>query len=220
MDRNTTVTWELSGSCYIMTFKFPKQYVLDNFLAEPFRKNYYGNIGTIFLADYQSSNMGPFRELFFVPGKFRFQRRNLQTVSRAFVSTEAAMNNAGQNWGIPKVMADFDLVCPDRESENLKVTVNGVPVMDIIIRTPESGFPFPVNSFVPKRLVQQSEGKTYFLNLQGRGFGKLGQILKVDVNPALFPNFAFFKHVAIIRVRNFRLKIPAAKTINQWRIEN
>jgi hypothetical protein len=204
--------WNFTGNGYIMLFKFPKSYILDHgFLAERFRNGFYGNVGAIVFADYGTSNMGPYQELFFVPGKIRYQHHKVYTITRNYVSDKEGLENSLGNWGIPKERASFKFD-HGKDLDTLQVIQNGVPVIDISIKFSSKGWAFPLWTFFhPLHMIQHCNGKTFHFNLHGKGKGGFAEIMKVDVNPELFPNFAFFKHVAIIRVTDFHLKLPIAK---------
>jgi hypothetical protein len=217
MEKTIPAPWDLTGNGYIMLFKFPKPFILEQgFLDERFRAGFYGNVGAIVFADYLTSNVGPYQELLFIPGKLRFQRHKLHTISKVFVSSPNSVENSLSNWGIPKELAAFRLINEGNGLDTIKVAQNGVPIIDITIKTSQSDLTFPLRTFFrPFPLVQYGDGKMFWFNIHGKGKGKLAQILKVEVNPELFPNFAFFKHVAIIRVNKFRLKLPVAKVKNE-----
>jgi len=205
--------WDLTGSGYIMMFKFPKAFILDHgFVGEHFREGLYGNVSTIVFADYLTSNVGPYQDLFFLPGKIHYQHHKFFTVSKNFTSSPASVKDSIANWGITKETASFSVVHEEEGLDTLKVTYQGVPVIDISIKPSRSKLSFPLRTFFqPVPLMQYHDGRTFRFNIHGKGSGKLAQIFKVDINPELFPNFAFFKHIAIIRVSDFNLKIPAAK---------
>lgn len=213
MEKMIAVPWTLTGNGYIMLFKFPKPFILEHgFLAERFLDGLYGNVGAIIFADYLTSNAGPYQELFFIPGKLHYQHHKLYTVSKNFVSDQAGIESSLNNWGIIKDLASFQLTSEGKGLDNIKVTQNGIPVIDITIKTSQSDLTFPLRTFFrPLSMVQHHDGKTFRFNIHGKSSGKFAQILKVDVNPELFPNFAFFKHLAIIKISKFRLKLPIAK---------
>jgi hypothetical protein len=213
MEELIAAPWNLTGNGYIMLFKFPKQFILEHgFLADHFREGLYGNVGAIVFADYLTSNAGPFQELFFIPGKMRYQHHKLYTISRNFVSNRAGLTSSLNNWGILKDLATFQFIREEKGLDTIKVTQTGTPVIDITIKSSQSDLAFPLRTFYhPLPLVQHYEGKNYRFSIHGKGNGRFAQILKVDVNPELFPNFAFFKHLAIIKVSNFHLKLPVAR---------
>lgn len=214
MDEANQTPWNFTGNGYIMLFKFPKSFILDHgFLPERFRKGFYGNVGAIVFADYQSSNLGPYQELFFVPGKLRHQHRKVYTISKNYVSdNREGLEKSLGNWGISKEKASFRFIS-GKDLDSLQVTQNGVPVIDITVKVSKKGWAFPMWTFFhPLHMIQYGDGKTFSFNLHGGGKGRFAAIMKVDVNPELFPNFAFFKHVAIIRVKDFHFKLPPAKT--------
>ncbi len=214
MNEANQTPWNFTGNGYIMLFKFPKPFILDHgFLPERFRKGFYGNVGAIVFADYQSSNMGPYQELFFVPGKLRYQHHKVYTISRNYISDNRnGLENSLSDWGISREKASFQFI-PGKDLDTLLVTQNGVPVIDITIKVSKKGWVFPLWTFFhPLHMIQDCNGKTFTFNLHGGGKGRFAAIMKVDVNPERFPNFAFFKHVAIIRVTDFHFKLPPAKT--------
>lgn len=213
MEKTITAPWNFTGNGYIMLFKFPKPFILEHgFLAERFREGFYGNVGAIVFADYSSSNVGPYQELFFVPGKLRYQHHKFYTISQNFVSDENGLDTSLMDWGILKERASFQFTHNGKNLDTLKVTQKGVPVIDITIKYSPSKLALPLSTFYhPLPMIQYHDGNTFRFTLHGKGSGRFAEIMKVDVNPELFPNFAFFKHVAIIRVSNFHLKLPLAK---------
>jgi hypothetical protein len=205
--------WTLTGNGYIMLFKFPKPFILEHgFLAERFQDCLYGNVGAIIFADYLTSNVGPYQELFFIPGKLHYQHRKLYTISKNFVSDRVGIDSSLNNWGISKELASFQCTSSAKNIDNIKVTQDGISILDIAIKTSQSDLSFPLSTFYhPLPMAQHYEGKNFRFKIHGKSSGKFAQILKVDVNPELFPNFAFFKHVAIIKITNFHIKLPQAK---------
>ena len=215
MAEQIAAPWNLTGDGYIMSFKFPRNFIDGNcFLSDRQKELFAGGTGCIMLVNYKSSNVGPYSELLFIPGKFTYQRSKLYTVSKIYVSTEASLKNGRNNWGLPKELASFSFIKDGNSIEKIKITRDGATIMDIGIQA--SGLPLPLNTcLMPYPLIQQLDGKTFFVNFKGRGTGRFGQILKVDVNQEFFPNFAFFKHVAIIKVSNFKLTFPRARIMEK-----
>ncbi|HBF36055.1 MAG TPA: hypothetical protein DDW50_01900 [Firmicutes bacterium] len=215
MTETVSTTWNFTGNGYIMLFKFPKSFILDHgFLTKHFQDGFYGNVGAIVFADYQTSNAGPYQELLFIPGKLRYQRHKFYTISKDFVSDREGLENSLIPWGISKERASFQFSNNGKGLDTLKVTQNGVPIIDITIQPSQRGLAFPLRTFFHSlHMVQHDpdQGKIFQFNLHGKGKGRFAEIMKVDVNPELFPNFAFFKHVAIMKVSNFHLKLPVAK---------
>ncbi|MGC8605722.1 MAG: acetoacetate decarboxylase family protein, partial [Desulfomonilaceae bacterium] len=100
--------WNLTGNGYVILYWFKKELLRDNsFLDQPTKESYLGGRGCVMLVDYKSSNVGPYKELLFIPGKISFKGRKLFTISKIFVSTMDSVVNGRENWGIPKEHANF-----------------------------------------------------------------------------------------------------------------
>lgn len=205
--------WELTGKGYVMFFKFPREFVMERgFLTPEDQERFAGGPGCIIIADYGTSNVGPYQELLFLPGRVKSGRKKLYTISKAYVSTEASVTNGRANWGIPKELAKFTFTRTGDKVENIQVTtMDGKPIIDITVKT--SGIvPFPLNSwFKPFKLTQVMNGKESLTRFQGKGWGRSAENMKVDVSYERFPNFAFFKHIAVMRITDFKLKFKAAE---------
>lgn len=212
MAKTVPAPWHLEGTGYIMSYKFPKQFILERgFLAKRFSNGFYGKVGYVILADYQSSPVGPYRELLFIPGKVRYQRRKAYTISKIFVSTAASAENGRNNWGIPKELAEFSMTPVGKDLETIKVTKDGAVILDITVKA-GSRLTVPLHTaFKPVTLVQHLDGQTFWTRLHGKGTAKFAQNLDVSVNSQYFPNFVFSRHVAIMRVKHFNLTLAAAK---------
>jgi acetoacetate decarboxylase len=57
----------------------------------------------------QTSGVGPYKELLFIPGVFHINGRYTYSISKIYVSTEASVRSGIENWAIPKEVADFTI---------------------------------------------------------------------------------------------------------------
>ena len=65
--------WNLHGKGYIFLYKFKKDFVAQSGNVPAFLDGaFVGGFGSMMLVDYEESNAGPYGELLFIPGKFRF----------------------------------------------------------------------------------------------------------------------------------------------------
>ena len=65
--------WNLRGKGYIFLYKFKKDFVAQSGNVPAFLDGAFaGGFGSVMLVDYGESNAGPYGELLFIPGKFRF----------------------------------------------------------------------------------------------------------------------------------------------------
>ena len=64
--------WSLNGEGFIIPFLANKELVLNNgFIEEKDKPNFLGGIGAVMLVNYESSDVGPYFELLFIPGDFK-----------------------------------------------------------------------------------------------------------------------------------------------------
>jgi len=149
--------WTLRGEGYIFLMRFPREFVeAHGFVPEGWREAYRGGFGTVMLVRYHESNVGPYDELLFIPGKFRMNGRTLYSVTRIFVSTEASVVNGRRNWGIPKHVADFRFETVSKREERVTVSTEGRPFASFTVRSRPITVPF-TTALIPaweKTLVQ------------------------------------------------------------------
>ena len=119
--------WQLTGQCYLL-FKYTTggavhaqrrpsegcpshQSIIDSDPVSPF----VGGVGGILFVRYDTSPVGPYSELLFVPGSYATQplsplrghSSSAFRVSQVFVSSSASVMSGRENWGVPKRKADF-----------------------------------------------------------------------------------------------------------------
>ena len=120
--------WMLHGKGYIFLYRFKKDFVeRSGNIPEYLKDSFIGGFGSVMLVDYESSEAGPYGELLFIPGKFRFNGRKLDTISKIYVSTMESVVNGRANWGIPKEKADFSFEKSGDDEEKAIVSVGGKP---------------------------------------------------------------------------------------------
>ena len=203
--------WTLKGKGYIFLYRFKKDFVekcgnVPDFLKGKFA----GGFGSVMLVDYESSDAGPYGELLFIPGKFRFEGKKLNTISKIYVSTMESVVNGRANWGIPKIKADFSFVQTGEDTETITVTADGKTAAEFTIRTGKLSFPVSTK-LLPFPLVQKHEGKYFFTNFFGKGKGHPAAVKDMKIDPALFPDVAACRPIAVIRVDPFEITFPRAE---------
>ena len=161
------------------------------------------------LVNYESSDAGPYGELLFIPGKFRFGGKKLDTISKIYVSTEESVVNGRANWGIPKEKAGFSFETAESD-EKITVSVGGKTAFACTVHTGRLSFPVSTK-LLPFPLVQKYDGKTYYTNFSGKGTGHFAAIKDIKVDPSLFPDVPRCRPVAVIRVDPFDITFPKAR---------
>lgn len=100
--------WHLNGKGFIFPLLANRSYNVDRgFFDEEDRKSYRGGLGSLIFANYESSDVGPYCEILYIPGNFEYKNRNYKRITRIFVSSQDASEGGIRNWAIPKERADF-----------------------------------------------------------------------------------------------------------------
>lgn len=202
--------WNLKGKGYILVYKFKKEFVEKYGNVPEFLKDKYsGGFGSVMLVDYTESNAGPYGELLFIPGKFKFKGKKLDTISKIYVSTMESVVNSRNNWGIPKEQGDFEFEKLNEHTEHIHISAAGKKVAEFKFRSGTMAFPVSTK-LLPFPLVQEYEDKYYYTSFYGKGIGKLAKMEEISINPELFPDISLCKPIAVIKVEPFSITFPEA----------
>ena len=200
--------WNLKGKGYIIVYALNKDFVeKEGDVPEFLKGKFVGGFGALMLVDYEKSNAGPYGEMLFIPGKFKFKNKRLDTISKIYVSTMESVVNGRNNWGIPKERADFKFTKIDEKRENVCVSIEKENVAEFVLKSGKLSFPVST-SLMPFPLVQEYENKYYYTNFYGKGKGQLARIESMKINPKLFPDLSKIKPLIAMRVDPFDITFP------------
>ncbi|MCA3133478.1 MAG: acetoacetate decarboxylase family protein [Rhodocyclaceae bacterium] len=206
--------WSLDGEGFILCYRFPRDpAAVEGLVPEPWRGCYLGGLGAVMLVDYRSSDVGPYRELLVVPGRFRFRGQARFAITRIYVSTQESVFNGRENWGIPKDRADFHVSLPGDRSCRFVVRRGEDAIADVTLRTSGWGAPF-TTALVPaplRTLVQPAGDRLLATAPGGQGWVGLSGVYEARVNGSLFPDFTRLPLLAAFHARHFRVRFPAAQ---------
>ncbi len=204
--------WSLEGKGYIILVKLDREFVRNRgFLPEELSGSFAGGIGTIMYVDYQSSDVGPYRELLFIPGMFSFDRKKYFSITKIYVSTMASVVNGQSNWGIPKEVAEFEVI-EEGNTDRIRVSKNDRLCAELCFRS----YPFaiPVTTrIVPPRfhtLAHLSGGKTYMTTPEARGAVSCARLAEAVIDQSLFPDFTRGRILFVAGIPRFRMVFPKA----------
>lgn len=202
--------WDLNGKGYIIIYKLSKDFV-DKYACTPnfLKGKFLGGFGALMLVDYKNSNAGPYGEMLFIPGKFKYKNKRLNTISKIYVSTMESVVNGRNNWGIPKEKADFNFEKLDSNIENICVFTNNTNIAKFKIKTGKLQFPVSTK-LMPFPLVQEYNDKIYYTNFYGSGTGRLCSIKDIQINANMFPCIDKCKPLLAIEVDPFNITFPEA----------
>lgn len=211
--------WDLSGQGWLFLYHLPEtaQEIPELLPREP-SGPYLGGLGALMLVDYQSSNVGPYKELLFIPGRFRHGKKKFYGISRIWVSTEASVVNGQNNWGIPKELANFKIERHGREEVWSVEQPGGGPIFRATLK--KGLFPFPMHtSLLPFPLLQRWKGKLFQTNFRGRGWARFGHIEDLSLSGAIFPEISAYKPLAGLVIDPFRIQFPVARMLSEPELE-
>jgi len=211
--RRVPAPWDLRGSGYILLYKFPKGFAIEEGRIPPFLEaSFAGGLGAVMLVDYAESNAGPYGELVFIPGRFHCRGKKLDCITKIYVSTLESVVNGWENWAIPKEQADFVFATQENQgTETVSITRGGEPVLDVMLK--HGGISFPMHtSLLPFPLVQEKDGELYYTSFSGKGTARFAHVEEMRVNPELFPDIQPYHPLMSIRIDNFAITFPPART--------
>lgn len=205
--------WSLTGNGLIVVAHFPELFIREQgFLAPCQQRAYRGWVGAVMLVDYDTSNAGPYRELLFIPGLFRFGRTLSFSIAKIYVSTDDSVQNGRRNWGIPKEAADFSFV---REPDGSRfVHVGRANQSFLSVRVRPWGLRFPMTTrIVPGFRVMQesltdSSASLLLTRPSASGTARLASLSNLRVDAAFFPDLARIRPRLAVWVDDFRMTFP------------
>ncbi|MDY6941469.1 MAG: acetoacetate decarboxylase family protein [Pseudomonadota bacterium] len=208
--------WTLHGVGYILAIRMPRD-LLDNESNIPpsLAGQRKGPIACVMLVDYAQSNAGPYRELLYIPGLFRFPGAIRPSITRIYVSTMTSVMNGRKNWGIPKDRCDFDIRYGADGIDHFTMQAeDGTVFAEFSFR--HKGFQIPINTrLIPKAFhtfSQHWEGTEYTYTLEAKGRVKPAKLLSARFNPDYFPDLARGKVLACVKATQFEMVFPVSKT--------
>lgn len=211
--------WTLTGNGIVLIAHFPEVFVrAQGFLAPYQQRAYRGWVGAVMLVDYATSPVGPYQELLFIPGLFRFGDTTNFSISKIYVSTEESVWNGRRNWGIPKELADFSFVSNPDGSRTISVRCSGQLVMTLRAKAWGPRFPITTKLLPGFRVVQEPLTANESSWEAGSGLlltrpsamasARLTSLSELLVDPALFPDLSQIKRVVALSVEKFSMTFP------------
>jgi hypothetical protein len=206
----TPPPWTLRGDGYMIFYRFSRDFVEKHGRVPPGLEGCFaGGFGAVMLVNYRESPVGPYRELLFIPGKFRTPRGRRYSITRIVVDSDASTRSGRANWGIPKFTTSFSTE-KTKNTERIRVfDASGNCGFDVTLRA--GGLHFPVTTaLMPLHLYQELEGTRYLTTPKGSGRGQLARVDEIWIDPAFFPDVRQAKPLLALRVENFKMVFPEA----------
>jgi hypothetical protein len=205
--------WHFSGNAFILVYWFSKSSMLKNgFIPSAMATNFRGGPSVVVLVNYHYSNVGPYYELLFVPGRFEHRGRQYSSITQIYVSTQASVVNGRKNWAIPKEIANFDWRIDDDAVENVRVRQGDQTFANFTFRHAGPTLPVSTN-LIPsgwRTLMQPVDTHLLFTKLQSSGTVRLAWCREAVVDGQYFPDLARGRLLAACKVSHFDMIFPVA----------
>ncbi|TGK16545.1 acetoacetate decarboxylase [Leptospira kmetyi] len=206
--------WNLNGEGFLFPLWAKKDYNREMcFFSDEDSRQYRGGLGSIMLVNYETSDVGPYYELLYIPGNFEYKGESYKRITRIFVSSQKSVEEGILNWAIPKERADFTWM---KEGNLTKISAyrNGKEFFRVVIAT--KGFSFPVSTkILPYTLLQKAPYGYLQTQFIGKGKGRIAKIQEIWSDEAVFPDVikgGVFK--TGIHSNPFELVFPVADKID------
>lgn len=217
---NQPAPWELTGEAYILLYKFSKKFKDENGFLDEFQKqNWSGGFGTVMCVNYFSSNVGPYFELLFIPGKVNLKQKNLTkyyagfTISKIYVSTMDSVENGKNNWGIPKELGDFQWNRLEKNKTEFKVSVGNKEIFSALFK--DKSFSLPITtSIIPLKIIQKLGVKYLQTKPYAKGKASFAKVEKLEVDLNFFPKVSLCKPILVSKISNLKMVFPIAEILN------
>jgi hypothetical protein len=207
--------WSLTGSGYIVLLRLPPR----SLRSEPctpadLADRLVPGLSLMMFVDYRSSPVGPYRELLFIPGRFRIDRSKHWSITRIVVDSRASVVSGRANWGIPKQQARIDIERQPDGTEWIEVSQDGRRMAELVFDT--AGPTLPVDgAIIPRRLRTMSQfrdGTRYQFSPDASGPVSYARLRAIRTDRERFPEIRTSNVVMALSAPRFELTFPVAET--------
>jgi hypothetical protein len=208
--------WKLRASGYVLVLERAREQLdCDRFTPPSLRAARKGPFAYAMFVDYAEAPVGPYRELLFIPGAFRYPDRSCFTITKIYVSSQASVVNGRRNWGIPKELAQFDVEygVGGERVDRVRMHVGGRPAVGLTLRHYPVGVPL-IGSLVPaglRTLRQTLDGRQFTLAPGMRGSLRAARVIDASIDPEQFPAFTPQDVVAAVKLPRVEFSFPVAQ---------
>lgn len=208
--------WELQASGYLFVLKLAREQLdVGSFAPPSLRSARTGPFAYAMFVDYAQTPVGPYRELLFIPGAFRYPDRTCFTITKIYVSSQASVVNGRRNWGIPKELAEFEVEpgVGGERVDRVQMRVAGRPAVDLTLRHYPIGVPL-LGALVPaglRTLRQTLDGRQFTLAPAMNGSLRAARLLEAKIDAEHFPAFTPRDVVAALKLPRVDFSFPVAQ---------
>jgi hypothetical protein len=190
--------WQLKGEGYLMLYRFSEDFLMkEGFISEELKGAVWLNIGLVMLVNYQDSPVGPYGELLFIPGMFRYKGKYYWHISKIYVSS----------WGIPKELAEFEFKHLDQATQSIKVMQKDQFIFSGVFKDKRWSMPLSTALF-PFQFIQPLDNKQFLTHPKGSGKAFFSKLQRLETGQDLFPSIGTQTRIFCMHIPDFKLAFP------------
>jgi hypothetical protein len=207
--------WFLRGDAFLVLTISPTETNLADAAISNEMAGIYNNLFNVMVvADYRESPIGPFRELAYIPGRFRFAfDEERMSITRSYATTEAGVLNRRAHWGVPTEFAE--IVTKREPSDHEHFSVGQGKVADFSFEC--FGPSVPLNGkVIPPALRsfgQLRDDMTLLYTLGITGTMRAARFIPHSFDASRFPDMTKRQLVVSIKVSDFLAEFPLTTTL-------
>ncbi|MDX1993733.1 MAG: hypothetical protein SF029_15195 [bacterium] len=209
--------WTLTGRAYVMIYKWTGRYIAERVTLPPaLGGRFRPSLGAMMLVDYDSSPVGPYREVLFIPGQFRINQKKHWSVTQILVDSAASRESGRANWAIPKEDGAFawSPLSDGDDGDAIQVSYGGQAFLDVRFKV--GRFRFPVNNWwYPVSIAQPADDSFYITSIHASGTASLAEISHIESHAAAgFPDVTRANPFGVVHLSRFTVTLPAPKAVS------
>ncbi len=209
--------FRLRGSAFALLYRLPREALLaSRAVPDEARDGFRGGTSALLLADYESSDLGPHREVLFVPGRFACEAGSFHSVTRGWVSSGAVAARGLPSWGLRRELAEVTI---ERSGPVHRVTLSRPdrsPIAAFTLRAGRLGVPVTADLLPAARrtILQRVEGGGLLTTLAGRASLGPARVESVRVFCDDLPDLSRIQPVMAVRLEGLSLALPEALPVD------
>lgn len=206
--------WQLTGSGYIVLLRLPPGVVRQqSFTPQALRAGLLPGISILMFVDYWASAVGPYRELLFIPGRFRIGQKKRWSITRILVSTAESVIGGRRNWGIPKEQADFRVSREPDGNDWIEVSQQGQRLAEMVFDSTGPGLPLS-GGMIPEKfraMSQYLDDRHYCFSPRAEGKLQYARLRAIRTDHKRFPELRTSNVLVALKVPRFEMTFPVAQ---------
>ncbi|MFT5924329.1 MAG: hypothetical protein ACJASL_004177 [Paraglaciecola sp.] len=199
--------WQLTGSGVVLVMRLSKSWKARYGLSD-----YKGLIASLCLVNYQTSPVGPYCEILFIPGTLKNPKGKHLSISHIFVDSENSMKAGQKNWGIPKKMAKFDWQ-DDGKTVQVDIKHEGHPCFTFKAKRLGPSIPI-IEAMLPITLYQKRDNHHFWTKPKAKGQAKFASVSDLggsnNEDGQGFPDLSSQTILAASIIDGFSMRFPEA----------